>query len=235
MTPPRRGDAAPPTLIHAVRHGETATNRAFRQADALGDAARPVPIDDLATGLTALGERQAAGFGAWLTALPAADFPDLVLCSPYLRARRTWEIAETALRAAGRPAPPLRIENGLHDRDRGELRTLTAALVRERFPDEYAAERRDPLGHRPPGGESFHDVRDRVGGVLDGASAGRVLLVAHDAVVLMLRQILEGLPDAEILAIAERGLVGNGSVTTWERAGASFRPRVLDDRRHLPG
>ncbi|MEV0359144.1 histidine phosphatase family protein [Nocardia sp. NPDC050697] len=210
--------------LEAVRHGETPINAADPAA------ARPY-LPDSEVFLTERGERQATDVGRRFAALP--ELPDLVLCSPYPRARRTWELAVAELRSA----PEFRIDDRLHDRDRGRFRVMSQQRARLLHPDEAAAEDRDPLGYRPPEGESFRDVADRVGAVvaeLLGPGPERVLIVAHDAVVLMLRQVLEHLPDAEILALAERGLAGNGSVTSWQRDPATgFRLLAYDVRTHL--
>lgn len=210
--------------LEAVRHGETPVNAANPAV------ARPY-LPDSEVFLTERGERQATDVGRRFAALP--ELPDLVLCSPYPRARRTWELAAAELRSA----PEFRIDDRLHDRDRGQFRVMSQARARLLHPDEAAAEDRDPLGYRPPAGESFRDVADRVGDVvaeLLDPGPERVLIVAHDAVVLMLRQVLEHLPDAEILALADRGLAGNGSVTSWQRDPSSgFQLVAYDVRTHL--
>ncbi|MFC3960551.1 histidine phosphatase family protein [Nocardia jiangsuensis] len=212
--------------LEAVRHGQTPINAA-------GPAGARPYLPDSEVFLTELGERQAIDVGRRFAALPADELPDLVLCSPYPRARRTWEIAVAELRSP----PEFRVDDRLHDRDRGQFRVMSQARARLLHPDEAAAEDRDPLGYRPPDGESFRDVADRVGAVvtelLDPGPA-RVLIVAHDAVVLMLRQVLEHLPDAEILALAERGLAGNGSITSWQRdPDGNLRLLAYDVRTHL--
>ncbi|MEW9529262.1 histidine phosphatase family protein [Microbispora sp. NPDC049125] len=230
---PHSVDAGPADLLYAVRHGESTANAAA----ALGGTAA-VPADDMAIGLTDLGRRQAAAVGRWLAGLGAGTAPDAVWCSPYLRARQTWMLAERELRHAGRPLPCHRVDVRLRDRERGELAGLTAAAVAERFPAEHEKEARDVLAYRPPGGESFRDVAARMRGVLAGIEADRrhrrVLIVAHDAVVLFLRQILERLGDADVLSISADGLAGNGSVTVWRRTTGGYLLVAYDQRDHLP-
>ena len=75
---------------------------------------------------------------------------------------------------------------------------LTSAGVEARLPEE--AGRRRWLGkfyYRPPGGESWADVVLRLRSLLADLDAGipaqGVLLVCHDAVILLIRYILEGL------------------------------------------
>ncbi|QBS43754.1 histidine phosphatase family protein [Nocardia sp. CS682] len=218
-------------LLYAVRHGQSTANVALA-ADEL------IESDDMTIELTELGQRQAAALGRWLASLDPDQLPDLVLCSPYLRAVQTWQLAEQELLAANRTLPCHRIDQRLHDRSRGRLKHLPPAAVRERFPDEPAKEARDPLGYRPPGGESFKDVAERLRGVVSDLRSEhrhrRVLIVAHDAVVLFLRQILENLTDTAVLALAEEGLAGNGSITSWQCAADGYRLLTYDQRTHLP-
>ncbi|PXX60280.1 broad specificity phosphatase PhoE [Nocardia tenerifensis] len=218
-------------LLYAVRHGQSTANAAFATS-------APFEPDDMAIDLTELGRRQAAATGRWFALLDADRLPDLVLCSPYLRAVRTWQGIERELRAAHRDPPCQRIDQRLYDRDRGDLKHLSPAAVRARFPEEFAKEARDPLGYRPPGGESFADVADRLRGVVadlaDDRRHRRVLIVAHDAIVLFLRQLLENLTDTEVLQISEAGLAGNGSITIWQRTSDGYRLLTYDQRAHLP-
>ncbi|MEV6557882.1 histidine phosphatase family protein [Nocardia sp. NPDC051756] len=217
-------------LLYAVRHGQSTANAAYA-------ANTFIEADDSTIGLTDLGERQAAATGRWFAARDSDQLPDLVLCSPYLRAVQTSQLLEQELRAAGRDLPCHHIDQRLYDRHRGRLSTLSPIVVRERYPEESAKEARDPLGYRPPDGESFRDVADRLRGVVADLAADqrhrRVLIVAHDAVVLFLRQLLENLTEAEISAISEDGLAGNASITSWERHAGGYRLLAYDQRTHL--
>ncbi|GII31286.1 phosphoglycerate mutase [Planotetraspora mira] len=226
--------ASGPVVLRALRHGESTSNVAW--AEALAGSTAIVPSDDMKISLTDRGRRQAAAVGRWLSALDQP--PDMVWCSPYLRAEQTWSLARRELVAAGREAPCERVDDRLRDRHRGLLHHLPPAVVEERFPGEAAREGREGmLGYRPPDGESFMDVAARLRSawqdIRGDAAHQRVLIVAHDAVVLLLRQILEGLSDDEILAITAGGLAGNGSVTTWERQDKRFRLASYDFRGHL--
>jgi broad specificity phosphatase PhoE len=99
---------------------------------------------------------------------------------------------------------------------------LTSAGVEARLPQE--AERRRWLGkfyYRPPGGESWADVVLRLRSLLadlDRLYPGqRVLLVCHDAVILLIRYILEGLTEGELLDIAATTAILNASVSRFVR------------------
>ncbi|MCB5293310.1 hypothetical protein BJQ90_02758 [Arthrobacter sp. SO3] len=52
-------------------------------------------------------------------------------------------------------------------------------------------------------------------------SGQRVLLVSHDAVILLFRYILEGLTERELLDIAAASAILNASVTRFVRPGGT--------------
>ncbi len=210
-----------------VRHGQSVANAAFMLARAhqLLDAGLTGRDADVA--LNDTGREQAAALGRWLHDLPTVRLPEVVICSPYLRARQTWEIAAAS---AGVPLPLPTTDDRLVDRLMGELELMTPAGIDRGFPAEAARRRADgQYGYRPPGGESFGDIAVRLSAFLDDlrrAHAGkRVLVVAHDAVVLMMRAVVEGLDWDDVAAIEAAGPVRNASVTRFD--GASGR-LVLD-------
>lgn len=75
--------------------------------------------------------------------------------------------------------------------------------------------------HRPPGGESWCDVILRLRSVLDTISlhhsgpGKRVLIVAHQVIVLCFRYLLEDMDEEQILAIDREGEVANCGVTSY--------------------
>ncbi|WP_305786465.1 histidine phosphatase family protein [Symbioplanes lichenis] len=220
-----------------IRHGQSASNVAFPEADAAGRVESGLSGRDSEVELTALGEEQAAAVGRWLASLPAELLPEVAITSPYLRARETWRLA---VRASGLELPAATTDERLVDRLLGDLEMLTRAAVAERFPDEpgrllEAGEYR----YRPPNGEDFADIAVRLTSFLDDLNrdhAGRrVVVTAHDAVVLMMRYVIEGL-DWDRLAdvVAAAGFVRNASITRFD--GSSGR-LVLDRYNtvdHLP-
>ena len=112
---------------------------------------------------------------------------------------------------------------------------LTSAAIRQRFPEE--TERRSRVGdfyYRPPGGESFPDVALRVRGFLADLeradAAARVLVVAHDSVVTMLRYVLEGLTEGDLREVEA---VRNASVTRWSRENGRMRLVHYNRTDHL--
>jgi broad specificity phosphatase PhoE len=51
---------------------------------------------------------------------------------------------------------------------------------------------------------------------------GRVLLFAHEMTAYLLRYLLEGVAEKELLAVAHNTVVANGSVTSWSNGGSGF-------------
>ncbi|MEV1288606.1 histidine phosphatase family protein [Micromonospora sp. NPDC049679] len=200
-----------------VRHGESTGNVAALRAETGGMELIDIAERDADVPLSRTGRQQAEAVGRWLAALPPDERPEVAVVSPYLR---TVQTAESALRAPG--IPMLRDER-LRDRELGVLDLLTAHGVRTRLPAE--AERRDRLGkfyYRPPGGESWADValrlRSLLGDLRRDHEDGRVLLVGHEAIVFLLRYLLEGLTEAELMAFAHDNTVANCSITSWLRS-----------------
>ncbi|MFW0770401.1 histidine phosphatase family protein [Arthrobacter koreensis] len=207
------------TELILIRHGESAGNVAATRAQETGAEVIDVGLRDPDVPLSSDGERQAMALGAWLAALPAGERADSVWSSPYLRARQTAELAGLS---------PFRVDERLRDRELGILDLLTSRGVAARYPAE--AERKQWLGkfaYRPPGGESWADVALRLRSLLrdldDAEDGRRVAVVCHDAVILLLRYVCEGLLEADLLDIASTASVRNGSITRLVRpTGTGF-------------
>jgi broad specificity phosphatase PhoE len=208
-----------PQRLWLVRHGQSAGNVARDAADAAGLARIDIAARDMDVPLSDLGEDQSRALGQWFAALPEAERPDVVLVSPYVRARQTAEI----IREAGGLCSQSRtfiLDERLREKEFGILDRLTHRGIQELHPEQ--AEFRTALGkfyHRPPGGESWCDVILRLRSALDTLSlhhAGcRVLIVSHQVVVLCFRYLLETLSEAELLAIDKAGDVANCGVTDY--------------------
>lgn len=132
------------------------------------------------------------------------------------------------MRAAGRAVPEVTVDSRLRDRVTGELELLTRAAIDARFPAEAARPATaGEFAYRPSGGESMMDVAKRLREFLADASTSfadrRVLVVAHDAVALMLRHVIEGLSIADLPRLAAAGPIRNGSVTRWVRDAGGLR------------
>ncbi|GLY02035.1 histidine phosphatase family protein [Actinoplanes sp. NBRC 101535] len=220
-----------------VRHGQSLANVALPAADAKGLMEAEVSGRDAEVPLTPLGEEQARALGAWLGTLPEEQRPDVVITSPYLRARETWRVAAEA---SGVDFPEPTTDDRLVDRLQGDLELLTRAAITARFPDEAA--RRAEAGefrYAPPGGESFADIAVRLRSFLEDLhrdhDGRRVIVVAHDAVVLMTRAVLEELDWDGVLAVeAASGYVRNASVSRFRRTGERLTLDGYNVIDHLP-
>ncbi len=217
-----------------VRHGESVGNVASADAALAGADRLDLSTRDADTPLSSRGIEQAQAVGAWLGDLPVAQRPDVAWCSPYLRARQT---AQAALGAAGLDLR-VRLDERLRDRELGITDRLTTSGMARLLPDE--AERRAHLGkfyYRPPGGESWADVALRLRSVLldlDRREAGRrVLVVTHDAVIALVRYVLEDLTEDELFDLVGHGGVRNASVSVLEHTADAWTTTTFDDVAHL--
>jgi broad specificity phosphatase PhoE len=201
-----------------VRHGESEGNVAATEAREAGVEVIQVPARDADVDLSGTGRDQAKALGTALARIAVEFRPDAVVSSPYARALQT---AEIAVETAGWPVQ-VRTDERLRDRELGILDRLTRLGVETRYPEE--SERRDWLGklyYRPPGGESWADVALRLRSVLaelNSLGTGhRVMLVCHDAVIMLFRYVLEGLSEEELLDLAARESILNASMTRFVR------------------
>lgn len=216
-----------------IRHGESVGNEAAGAAESAGDEVIDLPYRDADTPLSPTGEAQADALGRALREL-GVDLGTATWTSPYRRAKQT---AERALTGAdlSRPAAP---DERLRDRELGVLDHLTSHGVLARYPAE--AERRALLGkfyYRPPGGESWADVALRLRSFLadaDRGSAETGVVFAHEAIVHLVRYVLEGWDERQVLATAVGAPAPNASVTLLERdAVDGWSASSVGDVSHL--
>ena len=219
-----------PSTLWIVRHGQSAGNVARDAAHAEGLARIALTHRDVDVPLSDLGREQASALGSWFASFGALDKPEFLLVSPYVRAVQTAEL----YRAAGGCGPevPVCIDERLREKEFGILDGLTTAGVAQLQPEQ--AEFRKLLGkfyHRPPGGESWVDVIFRLRALIDTVSlhygCRRVMIVAHQVVVLCLRYIIENLSEDEVLAIDREGDVANCAITEYRLDAASGRDGKL--------
>ena len=208
-----------PSRLWIVRHGESAGNVARDAAHAAGQADIAIETRDVDVPLSALGEQQSKALGRWFAAMPPSERPQIVLTSPYLRARETAELIKQSLGLADEFSDFIRDER-LREKEFGILDRLTRLGIEQRHPEQATSRRL--LGKfyfRPPAGESWCDVILRLRSVLDTVSlhyeGKRVLIVGHQVVVLCMRYLLEQMDEATILAIDAKGDVANCAVTEY--------------------
>jgi len=212
-----------PARLWLVRHGQSDGNVAAARATDEGRALIEIAARDVDVPLSELGMRQATALGSWFARQPPPERPTLVLSSPYERAIQT---ARLVARAAGLELSPERllVDERLRERELGMLNRLTKQGITARYPEQ--AELRARLGkfyYRPPSGESWCDVILRLRSVTDFLNLRcrdeRVLIVAHQVIVLCFRYLLEGMNEAAVLEIDAQAEVANCSVTAYGREG----------------
>jgi broad specificity phosphatase PhoE len=218
--------------LGVLRHGQSSGNVAAEAAEAAGLDVIDIPERDADVPLSDLGREQAEAVRRWFTGLAERDRPELAVVSPYLRTRQTAELA-----LAGLDIPTV-LDERLRDRELGVLDLLTAGGVANRLPDEAVRRRR--LGkfyYRPPGGESWADVLLRLRALLHDLRAGhpdgRVLLVGHEAIVLLVRYLAESLTEAELMEVVRGTTVANCAISVWRRDGGVLRPELFNHVEHL--
>ena len=207
-----------PSHLWIIRHGQSAGNVAR-------DAAHEAELDRIAISgrdvdvpLSPLGEQQAQALGRWFSEGKADERPDILLSSPYRRALQTARLFRDA---GGADADEvICMDERLREKEFGILDGLTVHGITNHFPDQAGFRR--VLGkfyHRPPGGESWCDVIFRLRSLLDTVSLHyaerRVMIFAHQVVVLCLRYIIENLDEQGILAIDREADFANCSVTEY--------------------
>src|SRR5215218_10898225 len=209
-----------PERLYLVRHGQSQGNVAREAADEAGSHEIDIDVRDVDVPLSQLGVRQAEASGRWFASLPSNERPEIILSSPYLRARQTAEIICKAGALAGGPTRTI-IDERLREREFGIFDRLTTVGIRERFPEEAAHRRR--LGkfyHRPPGGESWADVILRLRSAMNTINLHycnkRVLIVCHQVVVLCFRYILEELTEEAILQIDKQAEILNCGICVYD-------------------
>ena len=213
--PPQRW----PARLWLVRHGESAGNVASRMAVSWGEQRVDIAERDVDVPLSETGVSQSRALAKWFAGMAGSERPDVLLTSPYLRARQTADL----IRAGGGlvdTAVAAIADERLREREFGILDRLTPSGVEQLHPEQ--AEMRRVIGkfyHRPPGGESWCDVILRLRSIRDTLSlyypARRVLIVAHEVVVLCFRYLAEDMDEAKILEIDRQGDVVNCGVTEY--------------------
>lgn len=207
-----------PSQLVLVRHAKSIGNIADERARTQGLGRLELETRDADTPLSDLGEEQAAALGRHLRGLDDSELPDVVLSSPYQRARSTAEIALATAALQYR----LVIDERLRERDLGVWDGLTHKGIQAQFPEEAA--RRARVGkfyYRPAGGESWCDVALRVRSVLSDIrseyDSARVWVFSHQAVIMSFRLVLESLDEATLLGIDARTPLPNVSLTSYSR------------------
>ena len=215
-----------PKRLWLVRHGQSQGNIARDAAHEAGLSVIDLDLRDVDVPLSDLGHSQADAAGRWFADLPEEDKPEVLLSSPYIRAKQTAEAICAAGGLAGGSKPTI-LDERLREREFGVFDGLTTKGIGEHYPDESA--HRAKIGkfyHRPPGGESWADVILRLRSALNTINLQyankTVLIVCHQVVVLCIRYILEELSESDILAIDKQADILNCGICAFD-----FEPNHL--------
>jgi broad specificity phosphatase PhoE len=208
-----------PDTLWVVRHGQSAGNVARELAERDSLLSIDIAERDMDVPLSALGEQQARSLGIWFAGRPEHERPTVVLCSPYVRARMTAELACDA-GALSQAKERFIVDERLREKEFGILDRLTKHGIADRYPE--LSEQRSHVGKfyfRPPGGESWCDVILRLRSLLDMLTREhrreRVLIIGHQVIVNCLRYLFERLDEKQILEIDRLGDVPNCAVTSY--------------------
>ena len=208
------GNRGGPTRLLLLRHGQTELSVQRRYSG------RGNPE------LTDVGRRQAADAARHLAAKGGIT---AVISSPLQRARDTAAAAADALGLA------VEVDDDLIETDFGEWEGLTFLEAAERHPDVHGRWLRD-TSLRPPGGESFDEVWDRVQRARERIVArhgsGTVLVVSHVTPIKTMLRIALG-AGATILHRLHLDLASLSIAEFYPDQGASVR--LVNDTSYLQG
>jgi broad specificity phosphatase PhoE len=158
-------------VLWLVRHGQTDWNLQGRYQ---GHADPP---------LNAVGLAEAARAAQELSR-PEVVKLDAIFCSDLLRAVQTAEQIAAATGLTCFVDPRLREVN------LGVWEGMLSTDIKQNFPAEIEARRRDPVGYRPPGGETLGEVAGRIFQAVDEITAqypgGQVAVVSHGLALAVL-------------------------------------------------
>ena len=212
-----------PDKLWIVRHGQSAGNVARDAAELAGASMIDIATRDADTPLSELGAQQARALGEWFAAQPEEERPNVLMCSPFVRAQQTCAaVAESG----GHDPRDTLVDERLREKEFGILDRYTRQGIVQKFP-ELAAQRAlvGKFYFRPPGGESWCDVILRLRSVVETVTreyrGERVLVVSHQVIVNCFRYLFERLDEEAILAIDRAEDVPNCGVVGYE-----FDPQV---------
>lgn len=194
-------------LLYYVRHGETDLNIQGRLQGRRD------------TVLNAHGRQQAAECGAVLSDLFAReqsrpqDFA--YVSSPLKRARETMEVLRATL---GLKPLGYEIDDRLVEIAYGEWEGLTLPEIEKKSAGILAQRERDKWDFAPPGGESYHQLADRIASWY-ACLARDTVVAAHGGGVRALMALLKILPEEQAThAQVEQGVIyvfSNGGVSRY--------------------
>lgn len=194
-----------PLDLILVRHGQSEGNLAKRLSEAGDNSVFQTDFVNRHSSefrLSHKGRTQARKAGDFLKALFHAiegpcrkwDSDDAYFVSEYVRAKETAGLLDI-------PAAQWFCDINLVERDWGEMDIISEEDRKKHFSASLQRREREPFFWRPPGGESFLDLCDRLRSVLDRlhreCSDKRVLIVCHGEVMRAFQVLIERLSQEE--------------------------------------
>ncbi|NVO00502.1 MAG: alpha-ribazole phosphatase [Geobacteraceae bacterium] len=170
--------------VYLMRHGDSrqdSVRRFIGQSDH--------PLNDT-------GRAQSEWWRRELSRIPFSH----ICCSDLKRSMETAQIIGQRL------SVPLTILPGLREIDLGSWDGMPVSEVQQLYPQEYDVRGKDLAGFRPPGGESFIDLSDRVTPILNKLiqhSEGNLLIIGHAGVNRVILCQLLGIPLANIFRLEQ--------------------------------
>ena len=199
-----------------ARHGQSFANRRLKKEK--NGIKYSLAGSDTSIGLTARGKNQVRNTGGVLQSL----------FSGACRFHRMYANRFERVRHSGRLIRsqfdyPLdcKEDKRLEKRSYGLFWNLTYRGVQELHADEYELfQAQGALLYRPPEGENYYDLFDRVEDFTDeeGVSTfeGNQLIVTSSAVMLAFRRLYAGLEDDKLVEMYESMHIGNGDFDVYE-------------------
>ena len=170
--------------IYLLRHGEIES-----QGEKCFVGQKNIPLSEK-------GMRQAR----WWEKKLAPIFFDIICCSHLSRC------FETAMIISQKRRELLCITPRIGEIHLGEWEGLPMSQVRQRFPEEWEERGKNLVSYRPPGGESFGDLRERVISAFEdilSAPGENGLIIAHAGVNRVILCHVLGMPLANLFRLEQ--------------------------------
>jgi broad specificity phosphatase PhoE len=186
-----------------VRHGES-----------LGNRERIFATNPTDLPLTELGYRQAKDVAEQIAVLYR---PEVVVASPYLRARETARVIAQRLKL------PLEIEPKLYEREVG----IYEGQPYDAIHTATGYDARSPWAWKPERGESYLDVLERVGPILDRLAKFHV---TRDVVIVSHGGVMQTLWAHVTRSWADLHVPPNCGIVLVEYSPSSYsKPQIIGD------
>ena len=220
-----------PKRLFVYRHAKSLPNQKLAEAEASGAETFELPMLDHLAPIVAEGHDEIALAATWLAQLPASERPTHFVSSTHTRTRQTTH----GLVAGSGLTVDIKFDERLIEKKWGVIGGLTHRGFDIRFPEEAARRaRQGDFRYRPGrGGESLRDLKKRLRPTLSDLFAEyedeNLALVTHSQVILVARQIIEGLNERQTQDLDESRKIPNCSVCIYVRKGN----RLLLEREYF--